>query len=117
MMSVYIEHEAVVAISNRLFERNPATWRRWLAFAESRGVTLLALIYVALRELRDAAARAAFETGEDFSVITWEWRQAIVAELGCKQPNKPNNGASPMTTRSSAVFLTGDAGIANVGES
>jgi len=69
-MSVYIEHEAVVAISNRLFERNPATWRRWLAFAESRGVTLLALIYVALRELRDAAARAAFETGEDFSVVT-----------------------------------------------
>jgi len=107
-------HEAVVAISNRLFERNEAVWRRWLAFAESRGVTLLALIYVALRELRDAAARATFETGEDFSVITWKWREEIV---GFKQCTQCTIGSSSTDSRSSTVSLEGGGQMANVEES
>jgi len=104
-------HDAVVAISNRMFDRHPAVWRRWLAFAESRGVTLLALIYVAVRELRDAAARAAFETGEDFSVITWKWREEIV---GCKQCTQCTLPALATDSRSSTVSLVGGGQMANV---
>jgi len=78
MTPLHAEHSAVVAIANRLYDRNPAVWRRWLAFADSRGMTLLALIYVALRELRDAASLASRQTGERFSVVTWEWRLAAL---------------------------------------
>lgn len=60
MTPLHAEHAAVVAISNRLFEVDEVAWRVMLARAHRLDITLLALIYHRLREVRDDVARQAF---------------------------------------------------------
>jgi hypothetical protein len=85
---IHMDHARISAISNFWHARYPAQWRRMLAVANLLDVPLLSLIYARLRELQDGAAREAFTRQEDFSVITWEWREAIVSE---RLPHKLHN--------------------------
>jgi predicted solute-binding protein len=64
----------VVAIANRLYEVSPRAWLDLLAVARAEEVTLLALVYSRLREVRDAAARVAFERQTTIAEVAREWR-------------------------------------------
>jgi hypothetical protein len=97
------EHATVVAIANRLFERDEVAWRVMLARAHRLDITLLALIYHRLRDVRDAVAREAFTAQEDFGVVAWERRQAIRREAD-PNPRIPRtaNAAKSLGSRAAA---------------
>lgn len=78
MIVIHMDHEKLTTISKLWCKRYPARWARLQAVANLLDVPLFSLIYQRLRELQDAAAREAFERKEDFTVVTWEWRELVV---------------------------------------
>lgn len=78
MIVIHMDHEKLTTISKLWCKRYPARWARLQAVANLLDVPLFSLIYQRLRELQDAAAREAFERKEDFTVVTWEWREVVV---------------------------------------
>lgn len=73
MTSVHGEYEAVIAIANKLWDRSPRAWSELLIVARRENVTLLALVYRRLRDVRDAAARVAFERQTTIAEVAREW--------------------------------------------
>ncbi len=85
MTPLHTEHAAVVTIANRLFEVDEVAWRVMLARAHRLDVTLLALIYHRLREVRDDVARQAFSEQRSIAEVARE-RLAAAREM---KPDKP----------------------------
>lgn len=77
-MTLADEFDMVAIISNRWHDRDQNLWHVGLELAKAQGVTLLELIHRRLCELRDRAAREAFERQELECVVLWEHRLEVL---------------------------------------